>query len=111
MPLCPHPYGRRSSSASACSKILLKGYAVDIYFFNNCLSKEKKNECSVEKSKTQFVQVMPSAVRVDVSVPVIASCVVEGAAGSSDNPLSSHRAGGSLAGATDRFLCVKYSSF
>lgn len=65
----------------------------------------------MEKFKTQFVQVVPSAVHIGVSVLVIASCVMEDAAVSSDNPLSSHRAGGSLAGATDEFLCVKYSSF
>lgn len=65
----------------------------------------------MEKPKTQSVQVMPSALRVAVAVPVIASCMMEDAAGSSDNPLSSHRAGGSLAGATDRVLCVKYCSF
>lgn len=65
----------------------------------------------MEKSKSHFVQVMPSAIRVEASVLVIASCVMEDAAVSSDNPLSSCRAGGSLAGDTDRFLCVKYSSF
>lgn len=99
------------SSASACSKILLKGYAVDTYFFQKLPFKGKKNERSVEKSKTQFVQVMPSAICVDTSVRLMASCVMEDAAGSADNALSSCRAGGSWAGAADRFLCVKYSSF
>lgn len=100
------------SSAPAHSKVLLKGYAADIYFFNVLPFKGgKTNECSLEKSKAQFVQVMPSAVCVDMSVVLIASSLMEDAAGSSDNSPSSRRAGGSLAGGTDRFLCVKYSSF
>lgn len=65
----------------------------------------------MEESQTQFVQVMPSGIRIDRSVLVIASCMMEDAAVSSDNPLSSCTAGGSLEGATGGFLCVKYSSF
>lgn len=65
----------------------------------------------MERGKIQacLFRVMPPAVHVDVSAH--SSCMMEDAAGNSDNPLSLHRAGGSLAGATDRFLCVKYSLF
>lgn len=99
------------SSASACSKIFLKGYAVDTFFFQKLPFEGKKMNAVWRNPKTQFVQVMPSAICADTSVLVMASCVMEDAAGSSNNTLSSCRAGGSLAGATDRFLCVKYSSF
>lgn len=40
----------------------------------------------MEKSKPQFVQVVPSAVPIDTAVPATASCMMEDAAGSSDNP-------------------------
>lgn len=40
----------------------------------------------MEKFKPQFVQVVPSAVPIDTAVPAAAPCMMEDAAGSSDNP-------------------------